>query len=75
MLFLLSVPGVEEKCSLADPVDILAYSEREWKGNTAKSNLIRKVSDRCKGMADVLLLQCSYRNIKGRNTVINLVLA
>lgn len=67
---LLSVPGVE-KCSLAAPVDILAYSEREWKGNTAKSNLIRKVSESCKRMADVLLLQCNYRKIIGKNTTTN----
>lgn len=66
---------MEEKCSLAAPVEVLAYSEREWKGNTAKSNLIRKVSDSCKGMADVLLLQRNYRNIMGKNTTMNLVLA
>ncbi|KAG7231175.1 hypothetical protein INR49_012006, partial [Caranx melampygus] len=33
---------VEDRCSLAPAVDILSYSEREWKGNTAKSALIRK---------------------------------
>lgn len=38
------VPGVQTRCSLAPAVDILAYSEREWKGNTAKSSLIRKVT-------------------------------
>lgn len=27
-------------------MDILSYSEREWKGNTAKSALIRKVGVR-----------------------------
>lgn len=32
----------EERCSLAPEMDILSYSEREWKGNTAKSALIRK---------------------------------
>lgn len=34
---------VEDRCSLAAAVDILSYSEREWKGNTAKSALIKKV--------------------------------
>lgn len=34
----------EDRCSLAPAVDILSYSEREWKGNTAKSALIRKAS-------------------------------
>ncbi|KAI7792376.1 retinitis pigmentosa 1-like 1 protein isoform X2 [Triplophysa rosa] len=38
----LTIPGVESRSSLAPAVDILAYSEREWKGNTAKSALIRK---------------------------------
>ncbi|TKS87591.1 Ubiquitin thioesterase otulin [Collichthys lucidus] len=33
---------VEDRCSLAPAMDILSYSEREWKGNTAKSALIRK---------------------------------
>ncbi|XP_065150961.1 uncharacterized protein [Paramisgurnus dabryanus] len=37
-----TIPGVESRSSLAPAVDILAYSEREWKGNTAKSALIRK---------------------------------
>ena len=37
---------MEDRCSLAPAVDILFYSEREWKGNTAKSALIRKVSVR-----------------------------
>ncbi|KAM4606209.1 uncharacterized protein ACJ7VT_016467 [Polymixia lowei] len=35
-------PKVEDRCSLAPAVDILSYCEREWKGNTAKSALIRK---------------------------------
>lgn len=38
-----SVLKVEDRCSLAPAVDILSYSKREWKGNTAKSALIRKV--------------------------------
>lgn len=39
-----SVLNVEDRCSLAPAMDILSYSEREWRGNTAKSALIRKVS-------------------------------
>ncbi|KAI5617078.1 fibrous sheath CABYR-binding protein-like [Silurus asotus] len=56
-----TIPGVEEKCSLAAPVDILAYSEREWKGNTAKSNVIRK------GYSEI---SCSFnglRRVRGDN--------
>lgn len=37
----------EDRCSLGPAVDILSYSEREWKGNTAKSALIRKVGACC----------------------------
>ncbi|XP_030204653.1 uncharacterized protein LOC115537114 isoform X2 [Gadus morhua] len=33
---------VEESCSLAPMVDLLSYSQREWRGNTTKSALIRK---------------------------------
>ncbi|KAM4534403.1 uncharacterized protein PAE49_022621 isoform 1-T2 [Odontesthes bonariensis] len=33
---------VEDRCSLAPAVDILSYSEREWRGNTTKSALIKK---------------------------------
>ncbi|XP_063063134.1 polycystin-1-like protein 3 isoform X2 [Engraulis encrasicolus] len=33
---------VEQRCSLEPPMAILAYSEREWKGQTAKSAVIRK---------------------------------
>ncbi|XP_053531012.1 uncharacterized protein LOC108256445 isoform X3 [Ictalurus punctatus] len=57
---LLSVPGVE-KCSLAAPVDILAYSEREWKGNTAKSNLIRK------GYSEISCSFTALRRVRGDN--------
>uniref|UniRef100_A0A1A8DW88 Family with sequence similarity 105, member B, a n=1 Tax=Nothobranchius kadleci TaxID=1051664 RepID=A0A1A8DW88_NOTKA len=34
--------GMADRCSLSPAVDILSYSEREWKGNTAKSALIKK---------------------------------
>ncbi|CAL8293697.1 unnamed protein product [Lota lota] len=33
---------VEDSCSLAPMVDLLSYSQREWRGNTTKSALIRK---------------------------------
>ncbi|MED6245033.1 hypothetical protein ATANTOWER_030003 [Ataeniobius toweri] len=33
---------VQDNCSLSPAVAILSYSEREWKGNTTKSALIRK---------------------------------
>ncbi|KAK3515385.1 hypothetical protein QTP70_018724 [Hemibagrus guttatus] len=56
-----TIPGVEEKCSLADPVDILAYSEREWKGNTAKSNLIRK------GYSEISCSFTGLRRVRGDN--------
>lgn len=44
LVFIFSVLNVEDRCSLAPAVDILSYSEREWRGNTVKSALIRKVS-------------------------------
>ncbi|XP_048866925.1 OTU deubiquitinase with linear linkage specificity b isoform X2 [Brienomyrus brachyistius] len=31
-----------DQCSVAQEVGLLCYSEREWRGNTAKSTLIRK---------------------------------
>lgn len=37
-------PEVQDKCSVKAEVDVLTYSQREWKGNTAKCSLIRKVS-------------------------------
>lgn len=43
VLIYFSVLNVEDRCSLAPAMDILSYSEREWRGNTAKSALIRKV--------------------------------
>lgn len=43
MLFLMC-STVEARCSLGPAVDILSYSEREWRGDTAKSALIRKVA-------------------------------
>ncbi|XP_062381952.1 OTU deubiquitinase with linear linkage specificity b isoform X2 [Sardina pilchardus] len=32
----------EGQCSVEGPVELLTYSQREWRGNTAKSDLIRK---------------------------------
>ncbi|KAL2085615.1 hypothetical protein ACEWY4_018935 [Coilia grayii] len=41
---LISKPNaeLEDRCSLEPPMAILMYSEREWKGQTAKSAVIRK---------------------------------
>lgn len=39
-----SVAVGEAQTSVSAAEDIQTYSEREWKGNTTKSQLIRKVS-------------------------------
>ncbi|XP_034428755.1 ubiquitin thioesterase otulin isoform X1 [Hippoglossus hippoglossus] len=52
---------VEDRCSLASAVDILSYSEREWKGNTAKSALIRK------GYKEMSQRFSSLRRVRGDN--------
>lgn len=39
-----SVAVGEAQSSLSAAEDIQTYSEREWKGNTTKSQIIRKVS-------------------------------
>nr|XP_020509464.1 ubiquitin thioesterase otulin [Labrus bergylta] len=52
---------VEDRCSLAPAVDILGYSEREWKGNTAKSTLIRK------GYKEMSQRFGSLRRVRGDN--------
>lgn len=52
---------VEERCSLAPAMDILSYSEREWKGNTAKSALIRK------GYKEMSQRFGSLRRVRGDN--------
>ncbi|KAM7369769.1 hypothetical protein PAMP_011063 [Pampus punctatissimus] len=54
-------PTVEDRCSLAPAVDILSYSEREWKGNTAKSALIRK------GYKEMSQRFGSLRRVRGDN--------
>ncbi|KAI4897864.1 hypothetical protein NFI96_021228 [Prochilodus magdalenae] len=56
----LTIPGVD-MCSLAAAVDILAYSEREWKGNTAKSTLIKK------GYSEMSCSFSSLRRVRGDN--------
>ncbi|XP_030625664.1 treacle protein [Chanos chanos] len=57
----ITIPGVKDRCSLAAAVDILTYSEREWKGNTAKSSLIRK------GYAELAQTFSSLRRVRGDN--------
>nr|XP_019943365.1 PREDICTED: uncharacterized protein LOC109629843 isoform X1 [Paralichthys olivaceus] len=52
---------VEDRCSLAPALDILSYSEREWKGNTAKSALIRK------GYKEMSQRFSSLRRVRGDN--------
>nr|XP_020475408.1 ubiquitin thioesterase otulin [Monopterus albus]XP_020475409.1 ubiquitin thioesterase otulin [Monopterus albus]XP_020475410.1 ubiquitin thioesterase otulin [Monopterus albus] len=52
---------MEDRCSLAPAVDILSYSEREWKGNTAKSALIRK------GYKEMSQRFASLRRVRGDN--------
>ncbi|XP_040921290.1 uncharacterized protein LOC121200215 [Toxotes jaculatrix] len=52
---------VEDRHSLAPAVDILSYSEREWKGNTAKSALIRK------GYKEMSQRFSSLRRVRGDN--------
>ncbi|XP_062841770.1 muscle M-line assembly protein unc-89 [Trichomycterus rosablanca] len=47
--------------SLAPAIDILAYSEKEWKGNTAKSNLIRK------GYSEMSCSFTGLRRVRGDN--------
>ncbi|XP_058621236.1 uncharacterized protein LOC131533142 isoform X2 [Onychostoma macrolepis] len=57
----LTIPGVQTRCSLAPAVDILAYSEREWKGNTAKSAHIRK------GYSEMSRSFSGLRRVRGDN--------
>ncbi|XP_041824549.1 uncharacterized protein LOC121629094 [Melanotaenia boesemani] len=52
---------VEDRCSLSPAVDILFYSEREWKGNTAKSALIKK------GYKEMSKSFSSVRRVRGDN--------
>ncbi|XP_047423710.1 uncharacterized protein LOC124995414 [Mugil cephalus] len=52
---------LEDRCSLDPAVDILYYSEREWKGNTAKSALIKK------GYKEMSQRFGSVRRVRGDN--------
>ncbi|XP_068160579.1 uncharacterized protein [Antennarius striatus] len=52
---------LEDRCSLAPAMDILSYSEREWRGNTAKSALIRK------GYKEMSQRFSSLRRVRGDN--------
>ncbi|XP_068438099.1 uncharacterized protein [Clinocottus analis] len=52
---------VEDRCSLGPLVEILSYSEREWKGNTSKSALIRK------GYKEMSQRFGSVRRVRGDN--------
>ncbi|XP_019735452.1 uncharacterized protein LOC109521827 [Hippocampus comes] len=52
---------LEARCSLGPAVDILSYSEREWRGNTAKSALIRK------GYKELSQRFASVRQVRGDN--------
>ncbi|XP_034415464.1 nucleolin 2-like [Cyclopterus lumpus] len=56
-----TVVKVEDRCSLGPLVEILSYSEREWKGNTAKSALIRK------GYKEMSQRFGSVRRVRGDN--------
>lgn len=56
----LTIPGAQ-KCSLAPAVDIQVYSEQEWKGNTAKSILIRK------GYSEMSCSFTGLRRVRGDN--------
>uniref|UniRef100_H2T900 Uncharacterized LOC101065898 n=1 Tax=Takifugu rubripes TaxID=31033 RepID=H2T900_TAKRU len=59
--FLPPLLNVEDRCSLAPAMDILSYSEREWRGNTAKSALIRK------GYTEMSSRFSSLRRVRGDN--------
>uniref|UniRef100_A0A3Q0SQU3 OTU deubiquitinase with linear linkage specificity n=1 Tax=Amphilophus citrinellus TaxID=61819 RepID=A0A3Q0SQU3_AMPCI len=50
-----------DRCSLSPAVNILSYSEREWKGNTPKSALIKK------GYKEMSLKFGSVRRVRGDN--------
>ncbi|XP_061660915.1 uncharacterized protein LOC133492562 isoform X2 [Syngnathoides biaculeatus] len=52
---------LEARCSLGPVVDILSYSEREWRGNTAKSALIRK------GYKELSQSFAGVRQVRGDN--------
>ncbi|XP_075903541.1 uncharacterized protein LOC142902405 [Nelusetta ayraudi] len=51
----------DSRCSLDPAMDVLSYSEREWRGNTAKSALIRK------GYQELSQKFGSLRRVRGDN--------
>ncbi|XP_028826260.1 uncharacterized protein LOC114784771 isoform X2 [Denticeps clupeoides] len=51
----------EDRCSIGPPVDIKEYSKREWRGQTAKSTLIRK------GYTELSQRFGSVRRVRGDN--------
>ncbi|XP_077364858.1 uncharacterized protein LOC144009173 [Festucalex cinctus] len=53
--------ALEVRCSLGPAVDILSYSRREWRGNTAKSALIRK------GYKELSQHFAAVRQVRGDN--------
>ncbi|KAG9341616.1 hypothetical protein JZ751_019133 [Albula glossodonta] len=60
-LIQITLPGVQDRSSVAPGVDILSYSQREWKGNTAKSALIRK------GYSELSQSFGDLRSVRGDN--------
>ncbi|GAA6066412.1 OTU deubiquitinase with linear linkage specificity b isoform X1, partial [Tachysurus ichikawai] len=56
-----SVPNSEDQISVSAPEGLLSYSQREWKGNTNKSHLIRK------GYEAVAQRFESLRRVRGDN--------
>ncbi|XP_060788408.1 OTU deubiquitinase with linear linkage specificity b isoform X2 [Neoarius graeffei] len=56
-----SVPSSEDHSSVSAPEGLLSYSQREWKGNTTKSHLIRK------GYEAVAQKFESLRRVRGDN--------
>ncbi|KPP76387.1 hypothetical protein Z043_104269, partial [Scleropages formosus] len=54
-------PGTQDSASVIEGVDILTYSEKEWRGHTAKSTLVRK------GYALLAQRFGSLRRVRGDN--------
>ncbi|XP_036377623.1 ubiquitin thioesterase otulin-like [Megalops cyprinoides] len=60
-LIQITLPGVQDRSSVAPAMDVLSYSQREWKGNTAKSTLIKK------GYAELSQSFGDVRRVRGDN--------
>lgn len=56
-----AVLSSKDQYSVEDPVELLTYSQREWRGNTAKSVLIRKGYEKISSEFDQL------RRVRGDN--------